>query len=1028
MPATQGSFAGGELTPSLWGRRDLPRYAQSLRRCKNFMITPHGAAVSRPGTMLVAETKLSGGSGAKLIPFVYSGNNSLVLEFGNAYIRFHQNGAPVMNGGVPLEVATPYSWLDLPQLKYAQSGDVLTLVHQNYLPMELTRSSTLIWTLAAVAFMPIGPPAAPTFVANSAAGPLGAGAYSGATNYAAGAYVSSGGVVFMSLASGNLGNVLPGGGLSNAWWTPACDTTHPVKQWSWASTSIYRDANGIPHETLPSSLYQLLTDTLSLFIDRPATVATSAAPLPVGSTEIGRNVYRGRNQLFGLVGTVAVPAVGGAMAFNDDGTQPDYAQGPPLGTQPFQARPAPGQWIPASSYGGGQQVLWNGLAWTSQVGANAGHQPDVSGQWAQSTWNLAQTYSLGVWVNLGSMIYISLQGANTGNNPATSTAFWQAVFQYPATVCYFEQRRFFGGAGRQSNSVAGSASQQLSNFDRSGMNTNPANVMNLSKATDSVLFNVAATKREEIRSLVPIRSLLLMTSLAERSLRGAGGGALTNQSFDEKTQGGKGSSWLSPLLVGANLVLFNQVHGSRVRDLVYNYYADSYAGRDVSVHAEHLFRGHSLVDWAYASVPNAIAWCVRDDGLLLGLTYQDGPATDAEQDAKIDAWHQHETQGVFESVCSVTEGSEDAVYFIVGRTVQGGYRRFVERMATRVILNQRPLFTTQVALDQRTFIATDCSLLFDGRNTSPATMFFQGSDYSGGAQGTIVSAALSAADVGNQIVFDPDGIGFPIDEFDAVAPRNTPWSRTSTYAAGALVQCAAQVYFSLAANNVGNAPNSANASTWWAPANGPFPCTVLSFNVGTSTAIVELERTIYSPTVATPTTAWGRASGSFVVPHLAGQAVSAVADGEPLSLVADAAGNVILPVPACVVSIGLGYALELETLDLAVAGRDVRSNQKTVARIGLECEQTAPFSVQLGATFGDPPDFAAFDATRFVPFQQRKVNDPTGAPGALFTGYEQQNIKDTFQPYGRAAVYCTDPVPVSIMTITRDAVLGGSVS
>jgi hypothetical protein len=1023
----QGNFSGGELSPSLWGKTDNPRYTQGLRRCKNFIITPHGAAVSRPGTVKVAETKLSGGSTGKLVPFIYSGNNSLMLEFGNLYVRFYQKGAQVLNGGAPLEVTTPYLAADLAQLKFAQSGDVLTIVHPNYAPRELARLSALVWTLALVPFSPaVLGTVKPIFYQYSWAGSS-AAAWSAVPTYASANYVSNGtGYLFMSLADGNHNNALPGVGLSNAWWTPAADTSHPLKQWSWLSTTVYRDALGAVRET-PAGVQiangtvaadgNVLTETIALFSDRPAALqfADAWGTPPAGATKLGNNIYRGRNGLYGFIGSLPV----GQTYFVDDGSLPDYTQGPPLGTTPFQNAAAPSLWSRLTAYNIGDQVLWSGTVHTALGSLAAGLlAPSDDGiNWAASTYAPANTYAAGAWVNYGDNVYLSLAGANTGNTPSISPTWWTPVDLWPATVAYFEQRRVFGGSGALSHGIAGSASGSLYNFDRSGAYVNPAQPTNLTKATDSVLFRLAATKREEIRSLVPLRSLLLLTSVAERSLRGAGGSALTNQSFDEKKHSDRGSSWLSPLVIG-NIILFLTQQGSRVRDLLYNFYADSYAGKDVSLHAEHLLRGHTIVAWTYQTLPYAVAWAVRDDGVLLAITYQDAPATDFESDDKIDAWHQHATQGFFEDTCSIPEGGEDAVYFIVRRVIMGTTHRFVERMATRVLT------------DQRTFVASDCSLTFDGRNSNPtALVTLQGGVYTAGTICTLLASAHAFATVlpGNQVVLDPDGTSVAVDAFDALSPQNIPWDAATNYGANSVVQFMGAVYFSLQANNINIRPGTANAATWWAPANGPFACTVQSVTDSAHVQVL-IEAPIPPALQGIGTTSWGLATSSFTVAHLAGQSVAVVADGTPRQYTLDAAGGLVLSAPAVIVIVGLAYSLQLETLDLTSPEREVRSNQKTIARAGLELELSAPFSIQLGPTFGNPPNFAEFDATKFVPFQQRDVHDPVGVAPALFTGFDQQNLKGTWSPYGRVALLCTDPVPVTVMNITRDATIGGSVS
>lgn len=52
------------------------------------------------------------------------------------------------------EIASPYVEADLFAIHYVQSADVLTLVHPNYAPRELSRVSAASWTLTAISFAP----------------------------------------------------------------------------------------------------------------------------------------------------------------------------------------------------------------------------------------------------------------------------------------------------------------------------------------------------------------------------------------------------------------------------------------------------------------------------------------------------------------------------------------------------------------------------------------------------------------------------------------------------------------------------------------------------------------------------------------------------------------------------------------------------------------------------------------------------------------------------------------------------------
>lgn len=154
----QSSFEGGEISPLLYGRVDSPRYKNSLALCKNWLPMIQGSLARRPGTNFVGLAKATG-IGPKLIPFSFSTTQSYILEFGydpgisSGYIRFWANyGQVLSSGSTPLEILHPYSAVELNQIKYTQSADVLYLVHQNHPPMKLERFSATSWQLIQAVF------------------------------------------------------------------------------------------------------------------------------------------------------------------------------------------------------------------------------------------------------------------------------------------------------------------------------------------------------------------------------------------------------------------------------------------------------------------------------------------------------------------------------------------------------------------------------------------------------------------------------------------------------------------------------------------------------------------------------------------------------------------------------------------------------------------------------------------------------------------------------------------------------------
>jgi hypothetical protein len=162
----QRSFGAGEVSPEMFGRIDDAKYQSGLAICRNFIPKPQGPAENRPGFAFVREAKDSTKK-VRLIPFTYSTTQTMVLEVGAGYFRFHTQGATLMSGSVPYEITNSYVEADLFDIKFVQSADVLTFTHPNYPPAELRRLGALNWTLTNINFTsPISAPSAPTVTAS----------------------------------------------------------------------------------------------------------------------------------------------------------------------------------------------------------------------------------------------------------------------------------------------------------------------------------------------------------------------------------------------------------------------------------------------------------------------------------------------------------------------------------------------------------------------------------------------------------------------------------------------------------------------------------------------------------------------------------------------------------------------------------------------------------------------------------------------------------------------------------------------
>lgn len=89
------SFAGGVITPELYGRIDLLKRQTGLTTSLNAWILPYGPWQNRPGTQYVLNVKDSSQK-TRIYEFEFNDEQTYIIEFGNLYIRFHTNGSTIV--------------------------------------------------------------------------------------------------------------------------------------------------------------------------------------------------------------------------------------------------------------------------------------------------------------------------------------------------------------------------------------------------------------------------------------------------------------------------------------------------------------------------------------------------------------------------------------------------------------------------------------------------------------------------------------------------------------------------------------------------------------------------------------------------------------------------------------------------------------------------------------------------------------------------------------------------------------------
>ena len=682
------SFAGGELTPALYGRTDLQKYDIGAAKLENAYVLRYGGASRRPGFRYVAPTQEN--QKARLIPFSYSTEQNYILEFTAGTIRVYANGGIVVGqDGEPIKVGSPYKEADLATIKYVQSADVLFLAQPNHPPMTLTRYGQTDWRLTKMEITggPFGDPNVDDSLRITPSDVIGE------------VTLTATGDCFNADMVGQnirLGHTLSGEhkvGIPGANTTPEQTPTQYVAQNAHISGKLSGTidgegsmSGGWDHNWRRRYIRESFSNG---DINGTFSGTYNSLTRMIEGTLYNADVLSYK-KFYGTVSGVFSGTIEGIpMTPGTVDTSPLQVECVPHGTVYVETfgfwtgtvivqryEPGTGGWVTLQSQNGNHtqnytmkftndsdQILtyrvvakdYNNGVWSGENGNQAGYVTIQT--FSQDYYGVARVIVYEDPKKVKAIITKKL-GSKEGTNDF-SLYPWNDVKGYPGCVGFFEDWLVFAGSKAKPQTYWASKSGDYYNFSVSAPQQDD----------DAITGTLSGGQMNTIKALVTFSEMLMLTSGGEFKV-GGGSEAFTPTNQKAKPQEYRGINDLTPVLIGGRIV-YVQHQGSIVRDLTYSYDVDKYTGDDVSLLAAHLFDGHKLTSITYQQTPNSIVWCTRDDGVLLGMTYI------KEQD--VYAWHQHTTQGEFVDVCSIPGRNEDELWAVIKR--DGKY--YVEQMATQ---------------------------------------------------------------------------------------------------------------------------------------------------------------------------------------------------------------------------------------------------------------------------------------------------------------------------------------------------------
>jgi hypothetical protein len=552
------------------------------------------------------------------------------------------------------------------------------------------------------------------------------------------------------------------------------------------------------------------------------------------------------------------------------------------------------------------------------------------------------------------VVDITIAFTNTNAITAWQLGSFSDTTGHPSCVSFFEQRLVFAGTTNQPQTIFFSKSGDYENMD--------ANIGGTVADDDAIIYTIASNQVNAIRFMTATRTLILGTAGGEFTVSGGGtDSAVTPTNILIKKQSNHGAANVDAIAVG-NATLFLQRAKRKVRELAYNFDVDGYIAPDMTILAEHITES-GLTQMSYQQEPNQIIWGVRDDGELVGLTYQ--------REQQVTAWHRHIFGGIVNvPIITVT----DYANIVTGTRIV-----FQKSDGTLVTLTA----TTGTASAQEFKIETSNDVTAANLNASINT--------ANTASGTGITSSV-ASNVLTITEVTPTGLAYlVIKSFDTT--RLTAVSQTKA-------EC----------ESVAVIPTDNSEYQTWVivkrTINGITRRYVEYINTFDFT---ETDNTTFNFLDSALSYSGAAATTISGLNHLEGQTVHILADGatHPTKIVSS--GSITLDRASTDVKIGLGYNSILQTMRLDAGSQNGTSQAKTKRIYEITIRLYESIGVEVGENLNN---------MERIPFRTSADVMDQGLPP--FTGDKTVEFRGNYETDGFIFVRQTQPLPLTVLSLYPD--------
>lgn len=252
---------------------------------------------------------------------------------------------------------------------------------------------------------------------------------------------------------------------------------------------------------------------------------------------------------------------------------------------------------------------------------------------------------------------------------------WSGRTGFPSAISFFEQRLAFAGSSTQPQTFWMSQSADFVNMapDSPGAGGGAPVV----EDDDALDYTISADQVNAIRWMSPGRQLLIGTVGGEWVAK-SNGPVLTPIDIDVKRQTTYGSGHTAPQQMRGRM-LFLQRATRKILEFSFSFELDNFRALDLTILSDHVTKS-GIADMAYQQELESTLWCVRNDGQLATLAYQ--------PDQEVVGWARQIIGGAFgsgnavvESAASIPAATQDEIWIVCKRTINGITKRYIECFA-----------------------------------------------------------------------------------------------------------------------------------------------------------------------------------------------------------------------------------------------------------------------------------------------------------------------------------------------------------